>query len=106
MKLFIVVAVIVLAACTEKPLSTIQSNNPNYQVDKLFSHEGCDVYRFEDGGHKYFVRCADKTSVSTNWTETCGRGCSRNVNVVGATKSTTPTKALLIVEARQSESRD
>ena len=37
----------------EKPV-----NNSTYQVEYLFEHEGCKVYRFMDMGHYiYFTNC-------------------------------------------------
>lgn len=44
----------------EKPV-----NNSTYQVEYLFEHEGCKVYRFMDMGHYiYFTNCeGDVTSI-------------------------------------------
>ena len=46
----------------EKPV-----NNSTYQVEYLFEHEGCKVYRFMDMGHYiYFTNCkGDVTSIDT-----------------------------------------
>ena len=46
----------------EKPV-----NNSTYQVEYLFEHEGCKVYRFMDMGHYiYFTNCkGDVTSIES-----------------------------------------
>lgn len=43
----------------EKPV-----NNSTYQVEYLFEHEGCKVYRFMDMGHYiYFTNCEEMLPV-------------------------------------------
>jgi hypothetical protein len=38
------------------------SNNESYNVDYLFEHDGCKVYRFFDRGHYvYFTNCTGET---------------------------------------------
>lgn len=78
MKLLIaVLAVAALTACS-KQAETSTAVGVDFQVDKLFTHEGCTVYRFSDGGHnRYFTNC----SGSTNWTESCGKNCTRPMNI-------------------------
>ena len=51
--------------------TTVPVNNKSYQVDYLFEHEGCKVYRFQDMGHYvYFTNCAgDVTSIKKDSTE-------------------------------------
>jgi hypothetical protein len=49
-----------LLACTRQiPVSqVIPENNKTYQVDFLFEHDGCKVYRFRDQGNTvYFTNC-------------------------------------------------
>lgn len=42
--------------------------------------DGCTVYVFERQGREhFFTRCESTTSTETNWTEGCGKGCSRDV---------------------------
>ena len=58
-----------------KPVSSaIPENNLTYEVDFLFEHEGCRVYRFYDrGNYVYFTNCCgdvnsvvnDSTRIST-----------------------------------------
>lgn len=72
-----ILALALLAGCS-KPAETSTAVGREFTVDKLFTHEGCTVYRFNDGGNnRYFTNC----SGSTNWQESCGKNCTRNMNV-------------------------
>jgi hypothetical protein len=56
---------LVLAGCAGEPEQSI-SVSKDFKVDRLFTHEGCTVYRFEDGGYlRYFTNCHGGTSWST-----------------------------------------
>ena len=45
-----------------------------FNVQELFTHKGCTVFRFKDGGrHRYYTNCTG----ATNWTESCGKNCTR-----------------------------
>lgn len=58
-----------VASCiTGVPISkNPPENNPTYQVEFLFEHEGCKVYRFWDyGNYVYFTNCEGSTSKITN----------------------------------------
>lgn len=66
MRIFIrVFAIILLITVSEScslfsyPVSTQKpDNNRTYQVDYLFEHDGCKVYRFYDmGNYVYFTNC-------------------------------------------------
>jgi phosphoglycerate-specific signal transduction histidine kinase len=48
----------------------VPDNNPTYNVDYLFEHDGCKVYRFYDrGNYVYFTNCrGDVTSVKNDST--------------------------------------
>lgn len=63
------------------PIATTPTNNAAIPVDKLFTHEGCTVYRFRDAGYShYYAKCAGGTaSTDTAYSETCGKGCSKTV---------------------------
>lgn len=52
----------------------------NYKPELLFETEGCRVYRFYDGRAVYFTNCQS----DTQWTESCGKNCSRTVGVKGS----------------------
>lgn len=42
------------------------------------SADGCTVYRFEDRGVHYFTRCGEQVTTTRNYTESCGKACSRS----------------------------
>ena len=44
----------------------------------ISSADGCTVYRFEDAGTHYFTRCGGTVTTTKNYTESCGKGCTRN----------------------------
>ena len=57
----------------QRPIIKMESdNNKTYQVEYLFKHEGCKVYRFRDQGHYvYFTNCnSDVTSIENDSTQT------------------------------------
>lgn len=74
-----------VTACSRQPVLVERTNNPEIVVEKLFTYDGCNVYRFNDGNSRYFAKCG-QVAADTNWNETCGKGCSRNVGVIGANK--------------------
>lgn len=62
-------------------LETTKTNNQDYEVSKLFTKDGCDVYRFRDAGYsRYFVKC-ENAQAGVSWSESCGKGCTNNVSV-------------------------
>jgi hypothetical protein len=69
--------VLAIAGCQKKPEVTTRVGK-DFKVDKLFTHEGCTVFRFGDGGHNvYYTNCSGET-MSTVF---CGKGCVRPRNV-------------------------
>lgn len=75
--LLAVLALAVLAGCS-KPAETSTTVGVEFTVDKLFTHEGCTVYRFTDGGNaRYYTNCQG----STSWQESCGKSCTRQVGI-------------------------
>ena len=40
--------------------------------------DGCTVYRFVDGGTHYFARCGGTVTTTKNYTENCGKACTRS----------------------------
>lgn len=78
MRHLILIAVIALLAGCLKKAETSTSAGTEFVVDKLFTHEGCTVYRFSDGGNsRYYTNCQG----STAWTEQCGKGCTRQQGI-------------------------
>lgn len=63
-----------LCSCTNTPVATEQTSNTNMTADKLFTINGCTVYRFTDNGsYHYFTDCRGSTSSRIF----CGKGCYR-----------------------------
>jgi len=49
------------------------------RVPRLLSEaDGCKVYRFVDDGTHYFTRCGEQVNTVRHYTESCGKGCTRN----------------------------
>ena len=73
MKNFLPFIVLLIASgcATGIPLQTKESeNNRTYEVDYLFEHDGCKVYRFYDrGNYVYFTNCKGEAIVKTDSTE-------------------------------------
>ena len=78
MKYFIIAVVLVLTGCYEKiPAQEVSVVGGQYQVGKLFTVDGCSVYRFNDNGYnRYFTNC----NGATQWSEPAGKS-TRPMNV-------------------------
>ncbi len=51
-----------LAGCGNEPEQVDVAGN-GYSVERLFTQDGCTVYRFRDGGrYRYFTNCRGSTS--------------------------------------------
>jgi hypothetical protein len=75
---YLIVISLLLAACT-KPAEQTSNVNAQFEVDRLFTNEGCTVYRFNDAGHHYYVVCdGNPESISQ---KSCGKGCVRDENI-------------------------
>ena len=49
------------------------------RVPQLLSEaDGCRVYKFVDNGTHYFTRCGEQVNTVRHYTESCGKGCTRN----------------------------
>jgi len=49
------------------------------RVPELLSEaDGCKVYRFVDSGTHYFTRCGSHVETVRNYSENCGKACTRN----------------------------
>lgn len=73
MKTLVLLFVIILAtgftSCyTGRPVAKqIPDNNQTYNVDYLFEHDGCKVYRFYDkGNYVYFTNCTGRVTAISN----------------------------------------
>lgn len=78
----IIISLIAIVGCTKQAESTV-AVGLEFKVDKLFTVDGCTVYRFTDGGYnRYFTNCHG----SASWNESCGKNCTRTVEIVGGDK--------------------
>lgn len=48
---------ILFTSCRRESTEVVETNNKNFNVELLFEVDGCKVYRFWDGGYKYFTTC-------------------------------------------------
>jgi hypothetical protein len=80
MKYVVILMVVLITGCSRPAVETKATNNPNVPVSKLFDHEGCAVYRFDDGGRThYYANCGQ--TVSTATTYSCGKACVTNEEI-------------------------
>ncbi|MDU1903888.1 MAG: DUF4884 domain-containing protein [Dysgonomonas sp.] len=72
--IFFSLFVVVLCSCVgQQPVTTnISENNRDYEVDYLFEHDGCKVYRFRDyDRYVYFTNCnGNVTAIKNDSTRT------------------------------------
>ncbi len=89
-----VLALLTLAAiaCGSDPINTKLGAN-GLRVDLIGHVEGCRVYRLNDNGARivYAVLCGDERSpvsatVRTNHSQSCGKGCLRDVEDMAEVK--------------------
>lgn len=66
-KHFAILSAVLLMGCVKPAAETVRSGNREFSVERLFSADGCDVYRFGDMGRMhYFARCAESaTAIGT-----------------------------------------
>lgn len=77
----IAAAAAILAGC-QKPAESSTSVGVEFRVDRLFTHDCCTVYRFADSGRsRYFAKCDGATTSRVEWNESCGKNCTRPVDV-------------------------
>jgi hypothetical protein len=73
--------VLILSACAKGPRETAATDNPEVAVSKMFTHDGCTVYRFSDAGnYVYYAKC-EGGQTNTSWDRSCGKNCTETVNV-------------------------
>lgn len=73
--ILLLITVFVLIGCNKPSQET--SSIGEFEVEKLFTKDGCTVYRFFDNRMVYFTNCDG----STSYNESCGKGCSKQVEV-------------------------
>lgn len=70
-KLLVLCAVVLLGACS-KTATESRTAVGEFKVDRLFTIDGCTVYRFSDAGYlRYFTNC--KGNVSSQYTMQSGK---------------------------------
>jgi Domain of unknown function (DUF4884) len=69
--LLLLIPVTITGCAYQIPLKKGESeNNKTYEVEYLFEHDGCRVYRFYDrGNYVYFTNCRGEAIVKTDSTE-------------------------------------
>lgn len=67
--LSVIFAAMLLVSCYGEPISTSSTSNSEFKVELLFEHDGCKVYRFNDGGTRYFTTCQGEVA----WKEHYGK---------------------------------
>ena len=83
-KIMLSLAALAMVAGCEKPAESVAHTGAGFKVERLFTHDGCTVYRFRDSYNRYFTRCDGVTAQSTTtWQESCGKDCTRPVEVSG-----------------------
>lgn len=60
------VGLILFTSCRRESTEVVETNNKNFNVELLFEVDGCKVYRFWDGGYKYFTTCNGSINWGTN----------------------------------------
>ena len=75
---YVMITALVVAGCNKVPEYSSPAGR-EFVVDTLFTHEGCTMYRFSDGGYsRYFAKCdGDSVTAQTEWGESCGKNCVR-----------------------------
>ena len=67
--LLTILAALALVGCSDPPpkgLITVQSENPNFVVSKLFTYEGVTVYRFYDGYRYVYYTNREGTTMQSH----------------------------------------
>ena len=74
-------ALIVTACSPTPPIAVSATNNEDINVETLFVHDGCTMYRFRDYfSYHYYARCQAGSAPPTAQTMSvirCGKNCVR-----------------------------
>jgi hypothetical protein len=76
-----IVAALLVTACDKPAEVTSQTSNSEFDVGRMFEHDGCEVFRFYDAGRAhYYVRCAPGAArVDSGYLQYCGKNCTHYV---------------------------
>lgn len=58
-----------ISSCTIEGQEPVKTSNDRFNVELLFTVDGCKVYRFMDGRERYFTNCQG----SASWSEKVGK---------------------------------
>lgn len=66
--LLVIVSINLLSCMIQEPISVVApQNNKTYEIEYLFEHDGCKMYRFRDGDYYvYFTNCKGEVSTVVN----------------------------------------
>lgn len=74
-RLILIAILLSIAGCENQAVGTSDTSNRQIQVDNLFSHDGCTIYRFHDGGYlHYYAKCDNSAEVTNRYS--CGKSCT------------------------------
>lgn len=74
--IFIAILIAILVECGVQEQGKENTSNPNIQIDFLFEHDGCRIYRFFDAGKRYFFSdCRGRISGNVS----CGKNCEQPI---------------------------
>ena len=77
MKKLLLLLSIALISCQGEALKKEKTQNDDFSVELLFEKDGCKVYRFYDGGTRYFVTSPG----SVEWKEQRGKNNSVDITI-------------------------
>jgi hypothetical protein len=73
MRSLLFITLLASTGCMAEPIATAPTNNASIQVDLLFQHDGCNVYRFRDVTYHYFVKCNAMGPNASILPDKCGK---------------------------------
>lgn len=63
--------VVALCGCAKTPVAVDKTTNSEINVELLFEHDGCKIYRFTDHGDPvYYTKCQGQDSSQASWNKT------------------------------------
>jgi hypothetical protein len=64
--LMLIIGLFLGTSCRREAKEVAVTNNNSFHVELLFEVDGCKVYRFWDGGYRYFTQCSGSVQWKTN----------------------------------------
>lgn len=76
----LIASALMLSACSKPSEEAKMVGTGEIKVERLFTHEGCTVYRFTDYRFVHYANCSGTTTTTENYP--CGKStCTRDVSV-------------------------